>query len=265
METAISTINKFSWRRMMDYGIMYHDNIRVHLIIIITICILDYLCLLPFREFDTPGSFLSYSLLGLLIAFCVYSGGLMFSRRDDTLLTQVPATVGEKTTFQIIYSLLFIPAVVYSIWYVENLIGGMLLEGGNVETGIRESAILKVGFEITPSMIAATIFNTACQTTFIIMLVLLVVIKSKKHRMLLGILTPIIVLLLIGVIAGIYGFISAFCGLEKSELMANPDDFSQLIIKEITMIGYVIDTILLLVSGFLAYCIYRHNKTHQVA
>lgn len=250
---------------MMDYGMMFRDNIRVQLIIIIAICILDYLCLLPFREFVTPGSFLFYSLIGLLIAFCVYSGGLTFSRRDDTLLTQVPATVGEKTTFQIIYSLLFIPAVVYGVWYVENLIGGMLVEGGNLEVGIRESAIIKSGLEITPSMVTATIFNTVCQTAFIIMLVLLVVIKSKKHRMLMGILTPIAVLLVIGVIAGIYGFITALCGLEKSEFIANPNNFAQIIIKEITTIGYVIDTILILVSGFLSYCIYRHNKTHQVA
>lgn len=250
---------------MLDYGMIYKYNISVHLKIIITICILDYLCLLPLRDFETPVSFLAYSLVGLLVAFCVYTGGLMFARRDETLLTQTPATVGEKTAFQIIYSLLFIPTVVYSIWYAENTIGGLMIDGGNVENGIKEAAILKAGFEITPSMIAATLFNTACQSMFIILLVLVVVIKSKKHRILMGILTPIMVLLIIGVIAGIYGFISAICGLENANLPVNPNNLSQLIIKEITTIGYIVDLLLIIVSGCLVYYIYRHNKTHQVA
>lgn len=265
MESVNSTVNQFSWRRALDYGMLYKSNISTHLKIVIIICLLVYLCLLPIRDFYTPSSFIIYSMIGVLISMCVYTGGLMFARRNDSLLIQVPATVSEKSAFQIIYALLFIPVVIYGIWYAENLIGGMLIEGGNLEQGVRNAATLNLDLDITPSMVIATFFNTACQSAFIILLVLLVVLKSKKHRILLGILTPVAVLLIIGIIAGLYGFIASICGLEKHVFINNPDDLSMLVIKEITTVGYVIDSVLIIASVCLCWCIYKHNKTCQVA
>lgn len=221
--------------------------------------------MLPNRDFESSVSFVYYSLISILVTYCMYSGGLIFSRRDDSLMTQVPAKISEKTAFQLLYSLIIVPMIVMLLWYALNFIGGLFIENGDMECAIKKVIKIKYGFEITASMKIATFINSACQTATVILTMLLVVIKSKKYRLMKGLLTPVIILLFLGIVSGIYGFVAAITGYEQLPLNDNHELFVDRVVNEITTIAIFVDIILTIYCIFVCYCIYRHNKMHQVA
>lgn len=268
METQNQNINKFSWRRVLDFGLLYKSAIANQFIIFFVIITLAYLCLLPVRGFKTEANFAFYTMMSVLVAYCLYAGPLIFSRRDDSLLTQVPATIGEKTAFCLIYSIIVVPLFVEGVWYSFNIIGGIILDNGDIDKAIKSTVLSKYNFEFTPKIIAATIVNTVCQTAAIVLTVLFVVIKAKKYRFIKGLLTPLLVLLTLGIIGGIYGIVVAIAEFDNSGLsFAEPSQgkFLEHVLLEVSTITFAADFALVIYSVIIGYCIYLHNKKHQVA
>ncbi len=265
METENTNINKFSWQRVYHYGMLYKSNIQNQLLVVTIILVLAYLCLLPCREFESEGAFAYYSLIAVLVSYCTFSGALIFSRRDDSLMTQVPAKISEKTAFLLGYSLVVVPLFVIIVWYLFNFIGGLFIENGNIESAIKKMVRIKYDINITTQMTVATYINSICQTAAMILSVLFVVIKSIKNRFIKGLLTPLILLLVLGIIGGIYGVVAAISGMELGFDTDDPNGFANLIVGKVTTMGYIVDIIFVAYCVFIGYSIYRHNKTHQVA
>ena len=265
METENTNINKFSWQRVYHYGMLYKSNIQNQLLVVTIILVLAYLRLLPCRNFESEGSFAYYSIIAVVVSYCTFSGALIFSRRDDSLMTQVPAKISEKTAFLLGYSLVVVPMLVILVWCLFNFIGGLFIENGNIESAVKKMVRIRYDINITTQMTIATYINSICQTTAMILSVLFVVIKSNKNRFIKGLLTPLILYLILGIIGGIYGVVAT---ITEMDLGFNPDDpngFADLIVGKVTTMGYIVDIFFVAYCVFIGYAIYRHNKTHQVA
>lgn len=260
METTDGNINKFSWRRAYDFGMMYKGSIKSQLILFAIITVLVYLCLLSFDGEIFIGI---YSLLSIIIGYMIYLGSLAFVRRDDSLITQVPAKVNEKFAFYILYSLIFVPLFIEAIWLAINYCAGLFDPDLNLEKLVRSTIYGKYKEYIDNSTICLTVVNSVVQSMALILTVTYVVLRSNSHRMLKGIFTPMLILIFVGIISGIAGIIIGFLGIDKM----HPDngEFVAYLTSKLSLVTIVLVCLILVYSVFMLRCIYRRIKLGQVS
>ncbi|MCI8997492.1 MAG: hypothetical protein HFJ95_00670 [Muribaculaceae bacterium] len=267
METENPTINKFSWRRVYDFGMLYSSGMKSQALIFAIIIFLSYLCVLPIRDFHNEVNITFFSLMSVLVAYCIYSGPIILARRDDSLMVQVPAKTSEKTIFYFLYSLVIVPLYVEIIWLGINIVGGLFIENGNIDFSLKRIVMKESGVEFTLSLFITTFINTVFQIFAVTMTVLLIVIKAKKHRFIKGLLTPVFILLIIGILGGIFGVIAAIYNLNipAFEFFDGKSMFRHELVDTITSISLLLDVTLFIYCGALGYYIYNYNKKQQIA
>ncbi|WP_289870770.1 hypothetical protein [uncultured Duncaniella sp.] len=113
----ISTLSdKFSWRRMFAFGMMFKNSMRVYLLVSALTSLVCYL-LVQLTIYLGGNEVGIYTLLSFIVGLTLYLSPLTFARRDDTLLALIPAKPVEKWLVYILYSLIAVPVVVEGVWY----------------------------------------------------------------------------------------------------------------------------------------------------
>ncbi len=271
MEHNEKNINKFSWRRVYKFGMMYKPSIRAQLIIYAVIIVLVYLCMLLTRKMtsDLELNIGFYTLLSVVVAYLLYVGPLGFARRDDSLMTQVPAKVSEKFAFYMIYSLIVIPVFTEAIWFALNYGMGIFNSDANIECFARTFIAEEYGLDFSSSTIALTAINTIIQSAAIIITVAYVVLRSSSHRVLKGVLTPLGLLFALGIISGIGGVIVALLEISKGTFPAHDEaatnDFANGIISYMSTLSMAVDAILLCYIVLMWYITFSMLKKRQIA
>lgn len=260
METTDGNINKFSWRRAYDFGMMYKGSIKSQLILFAIITVLVYLCLLSFYDEIFIGI---YTLLSFIVGYMLYLGSLAFARRDDSLITQVPAKVSEKFVFYILYSLIFVPLFVEAIWLALNYGAGAFYPDFNIEKIVRSTVYEKYKEYIDDSTIYLTVVNSVVQSMALILTVTYVVLRSNSHRMLKGILTPLMIIIFVGIISGIAGIIIGFSVIDK--MHPENSEFVAYLLSKMSLVTIALVCLILVYSAFMLCCIYRRIKLGQVS
>lgn len=121
MNNSISTSDNFSLKRMLSFGWIFRNQIKLYLCISIAVALLGYVIVqlssrLGFHDLGI------YGLMNLIVSAFVYLGALTFTKRDDGIVTMIPVRPIEKWCFYILYSLVVVPCVVYGVWYGTQLI-----------------------------------------------------------------------------------------------------------------------------------------------
>lgn len=261
-------INKFSWRRAYEFGLMYKSAIRVQLIIYAVIVLLAYLFLIEARTLSSNFNMGLYTILSSVIAYLLYMGPLAFAKRDDSLIAQVPAKTSEKFVFYLIYSLIVIPLFTEAIWFGLNYGIGIFNDNANIECFARSFVSDKYGFNITSSIVILTVINTAIQTTSIALTVLYVILRSRFHRMLKGIITPLAIIFIIGMISGIAGVVMALSCLDTNMFIddkLNEIEFANQIVSNMASISIIIDAALICYIVLIGYLSYRVLQKRQIS
>lgn len=194
---------------------------------------------------------ISSSIMGLYI----YFSPLVFSRRDDTLMMQVPASPLEKWAFYTIYSVVCIPLVVNGLWYGINGLFLLAGKGWGLERMLEISNHYggSDSLEIFPSQ-TLLFFLGSIQAMVVIMFVLYLVIRLQRHRALYSILWYIGATVALGIIFGIVGIIWGVHAVmtEGASVEYIQDNVMSLVLKLVYVI-YVIYTICIFVLSYLTY------------
>lgn len=207
MDTISNLNDKFSWRRSMSVGYLYADSIKIHIAICIAVALIAGLLTMTVDSDDVFHSPL-YLTANTIMGIVVYLSPLAFSRRDDSLLGQLPASPLEKWIFYMLYCIIFIPVIMNGVWYGVN--GILCLFGKGLSIGeIYETArnmVARVSpslFPSSPVYILMSLVQSICYMSFILYFVL----RASKHRALKAILAFIIINLAISLFFGIVGIV----------------------------------------------------------
>ena len=188
--------NKFSWKRVWQFGMIYRRRILVQTV---SYVVLLALCALILAYVKNGWLFMPVSFLSLLLL--VFSP-VVFDSRDQSFARNVPALKSEKLTFYLLYSLVYIPIVVKLLDLIlvcavgKEYVTGLFLDAtqGEVMTGYR-------GMVYT----SALIYIVAA-----IMSVLTAVLTWRKNALLGAILYFLVAFVINGFVPLVFGFIAGY-------------------------------------------------------
>ncbi len=257
-------IDSFSWRRCAGIYRMYGRSIRKQLLLYAILTVAIYLLMVLLLKLRAGMSFMPlYALLSVMLAYLAYVSPMVFAGRDDSLMTQLPATPGEKTVFYVGYCCVFVALFIQIIWYILCHAGGYIFSVGNVDDAIMDRVYTDAtGFILSPGFKTLSVVTNYVQAMFMILLSLYVVMTRRSHVFIKCLLCPVVVLVVIGVISGIAGMIIGFR--EGFSSLAGGDvDIAagEQVAREIVdgMIPVVMALSVLTLSG-VVYIIYKLNS-----
>ncbi|MCM1356777.1 MAG: hypothetical protein NC212_10285 [Staphylococcus sp.] len=268
MDNNISTLSdKFSLKRVMAFGAMFGSSMKIYLILTFCISLCSYLCV-QFCMHHTRHVLPFYTLFSSLVGMSLYLSPLVFARRDDNLIAQIPAKVSEKFCCYVVFSLVIAPLVIEAGWYGTNIIFSLFGDKYDLTIYMYNLAEKAIDTSTFPSKNLFFVYSII-QSVATIMGVLYIVITSSTHRVIKGILALAGLIFLVGLIAAISGFVVAFREISNESLGASINETSlnetrtNLLIA-LSPVFYCLYGFLIAFDIFVMYLLYRHIGRQQV-
>lgn len=279
LNTALSP-DSFSLRRAWLFGMTFRRQIMMQfLVAVLIVAGLGILNLLSASLSDTAFK-ATYYLLTIATGFIIYCSPIVFATKDDTSAYLVPASISEKVTFYVIYSVVAFPL---TIWLLDGLymfIGSLIIDSISFRQYIVEKLVgrmpdgmsAKSLMEMVPYMWVYIV--NVIMVADIVLLTLAVVLFSRTHRVLKVILTPLAACFVVGIVSGIVGFVMAFSrGFAAASGADSPGSMHSFSESEITgrifndmfMLFPLLSIFELLVAVGLVAFIYRRMKRVRIA
>lgn len=259
--------NKFSWQRVWEFGMIYKSSIKVQLLLYAVITILSYIAIIPFSDVTSTHFIPIYSLLSIVVAYELYVSPVVFGRIDESLLVQLPVKTSEKMTFYLLYILVLLPCYVEALWYGSNFIGNHLFGIADVMTASNTFVKELYEVEVSSSVFICGMVNSIMQTAAIVMTTLFVVLKAHGQRVLKGLLTPLVIIISIGVVSGIGGFIVAITSTVTA--LSNSEDVGEHVVQSLVnrmpVMTMCIATLMLIYCVIIGICTYRLVRNRQIS
>lgn len=208
----MNNTNSFSWRRCFGLYRMYGRSIRRQLLLYLGLTVVVYVLVALLLNVSVGLNFMPlYAVLSMVLAFMVYVSPMVFAGRDDTMMTQLPVTPGERTVFYVGYSCVFVMLYIQVIWFVLCHLGAAVFDVGNVDEVVMSRVYETNGnLTLTPGYKAISYVSNVVQSSFLVLLSLYIVMTKRSHVFLKCLLCPVVVLMGIGVISGIAGVVIGF-------------------------------------------------------
>lgn len=193
----ISTIDRFSWRRVRDFGGLYKYSLRRQMIAYGALSLFAALMgLIPFGPTTQVGLF---SMFSSALGIAYYVSPVVLSKWGDTriVMNMTPALPIEKFIFFMIYFLIVLPVIVFLPSLISQLI---YLQIPSIQTKPMLELIhlsLNVDFNTDSKLVQSAALMLSCFYTILV---------SKDNRTLKGIITVFGILIGIGLLGFILGF-----------------------------------------------------------
>ncbi|ROS90244.1 hypothetical protein [Duncaniella muris] len=256
----ISTLSdKFSWRRMFAFGMIFKNSMRVYLVVSALTSLVCYL-LVQLTIYLGGNEIGIYTLLSFIVGLTLYLSPLTFARRDDTLLALIPAKPVEKWLVYILYSLIAVPLVVEGVWYSLEFIFWILNSGYTIQDIMWARVKLDSDMMDLPER-SLIIALSLVQSYAIIATVLYVVLKAVRNRVVKGLLGLLGILFATSILAAIIGGTVAYFNISADPKMI---DNPAVLIKNMISVFGIIYVLLAVYSIILTVMIYRHVKAGEI-
>lgn len=210
METISTLPDKFSWRRTLSIGLLFKSSMRLYAIISALIS-LAALLLVRYVMYIGGNEMGFYTLMSMIVGAALYLSPLAFSRRDDTLMTMLPAKPVEKFVFYLLYILIAIPFIIEVIWY-----GGDCLYAACTSTETTSRLLmsqLDMNRLVDLPHKSMFVVVSIIQSMAIILTVFYVVLRAARHRVVKALLALVGILFASGLLSAIAGAVVAFARL----------------------------------------------------
>lgn len=248
----------FSLRRVIAFAQYYLPRLRTQMWIYGCVSLLSFiLCILPAHEEVQKALMVG---VWTVIPMLYYCGPLVFSKGSDSRIIerQMPVSAAEQLTFFYAYTLIVIPILVYLLPLAA---GKIYLSCPTLQTpDVLELYKMKFnnwGILNLINFLGAIFISIAC---------LYGVMASKQNRMLYGFVGVIVANIIVGVLGGIIGIVTAFQkGLEDGMSGAeyNPDQFEKAFVNDmmqtfskaepISICAVITIAVLIIITGVLTY------------
>lgn len=256
-----SLSDKFSWRRMFEFGMMFKNSMRVYMLVSALTSLVCYL-LVQLAIYLGGNGLGVYTLLSFIVGVALYLSPLTFARRDDTLLALIPAKPVEKWLVYILYSLVVVPLIIEGTWYGLEFIFKIFDLGPTIQDMMWarvkiESGTGMIDLKHRSLIIAVSII----QCYAIIITVLYVVIKAVRNRVVKGLLSLLGILFASSLLAGIVGGVIAYFNISINPNII--DDPTTLMINIFSVFRYIYG-VLAIYPIIITIMIYRHIKAGEI-
>lgn len=265
MDTISTLSDKFSWHRAAAIGRFYKKQLIWYTIGAGAISLLCYL-LVQLTSQIGGNTMMVYTMTSFLVGGALYLSPLIFVKRDDTLMTLLPAKASEKFVFYMVVCLLIVPIVIQGVWYGTNFIFSCI----DPDMNLIELMLSKVANEymdvetLGTNMKVMSVISGISQTFAIIVTVLFSVVYFKNHRALYGILLSIAVVLFVGFASGIAGAVIVLSNTEMITKL-DPDELASWMMPQMMPFIWVMYGVLTVYGLFMARLIYRRLSRQQIA
>lgn len=254
-----SLSDKFSWRRMFEFGMMFKNSMRVYILVSALSSLVCYL-LVQLAIYLGGNGLGVYTVLSFIVGVALYLSPLTFARRDDTLLALIPAKPVEKWLVYILYSLVVVPLIIEGIWYGLEFIFKIFDLGPTIQEMMWARIKIESGM-IDLKYRSLIIAVSIIQSYAIIITVLYVVIKAVRNRVVKGLLSLLGILFASSLLAGIVGGVIAYFNISINPNII--DDPTTLIINMFSVFRYIYG-VLTIYSIIITIMIYRHIKAGEI-
>lgn len=254
-----SLSDKFSWRRMFEFGMMFKNSMRVYMLVSALSSLVCYL-LVQLAIYLGGNGLGVYTLLSFIVGVALYLSPLTFARRDDTLLALIPAKPVEKWLVYILYSLVVVPLIIEGIWYGLEFIFKIFDFGQTIQDMMWARVKIESGM-IDLKHRSLIIAVSIIQSYAIIITILYVVIKAVRNRVVKGLLSLLGILFASSLIAGIAGGVIAYFNISINPNII--DDPTTLMINIFSVFRYIYG-VLAIYSIIITIMIYRHIKSGEI-
>lgn len=211
-----SAVDKFSWRRVWEFGVLYKYSLVRQMIAYGAFSIFAAIIgLMPFGPTAQVGLF---SLFASALGIAYYISPVALSKWGDTrmVMNLTPALPMEKFVFFMIYFLIVLPVIVFLPNYLSQL---TYLHIPSVQTEPMLELVhlsLDYNYNTISKLVQSAALMLACFYT---------VLVCKENRTLKGILTVFGILICVGMTGFILGFSRALMAdFEINNLPANPHE-----------------------------------------
>ncbi|MBD5353373.1 MAG: hypothetical protein HDR85_00440 [Bacteroides sp.] len=250
MKTTENQTDKFSWRRMAEIGLLYKSAMGIYLLIAALTSLGCYLLIRLCMALG--GNFMPvYTGLSLIVGIVFYLSPLTFARRDDTLMSLLPAKPVEKWGFYIIFSILVSTCVIQGIWYGVDYLYSLITS----ETPLCKYVMNRYDVKAALFNIDNTVLlflASMVQSCGMILSVLYAVLRCNRHRVVKGLLAMFGCMFLAGFISGMTGFAVAMTEIATNGALSNyPEQIVDRMIpafKVIYLVFVVYDILMLWLS-----------------
>lgn len=236
---------------MMNFGMMFKNSIRIYLLLSILITPTCYLLsqILIYLGGNELGI---YYCLSSIVALLIYFSPLVFARRDETLIAQLPVKAVEKWGFYMLFCLIIVPAIVEAIWF--GLDFAFKFCGIGVDLTKQMFDAVKINSDIfNPIAKTILVIVSAIQTAMMIVIVLYAVISANRHRVIKGLMTLVGTLVGIGIFSGILGAFVAVAKLNENPSLAQHPENLVNSMSSILMVIYPTLFVVFIISSYLCY------------
>ncbi len=128
--TSATACDRFSWRRVWQFGMLYRPAIRVQILIYAALIPAIYLGLV----------FLPDTLRGgcsILLGTAILISPIVFAYRDNTIIRLAPVKASERMTFYLMWPILIVPVGIELYMWLLSAIGSLISPDGNIYSFIR--------------------------------------------------------------------------------------------------------------------------------
>lgn len=207
---------------MAEVGLLYKSSVYAYLLIAVCASLGCYL-LVRFCM-AIAGNFMAiYSTMSIIVAIVFYLSPLTFARRDDTLMTLLPAKPVEKWAFYIIFCLVISTCVIQGIWYGADWLYALVTSTPLLSDCLMDRYEMKeVLFGLNNKSLI--IGMSSIQSFAMILSVLYAILRCQRHRVMKGLLAMFGCMFTVGLISGITGFVVAYTEiLDNQSIVRHPE------------------------------------------
>lgn len=205
-----NSFDSFSWKRSAGMYHMYGRSIKRQLLLYGCLILAIYLLVVAIASYNAD-YIASYSAFIFIMGFMIYVSPVVFSGRDDSLMSQIPVSPKEKMVFYFGYSLIVVPVFIQGLWWLLCNAGGLVFSVGNVDKIVADTKVY-YNMSFDNGVFVLMYVLNIIQTAFLIIISLLVVFTTHKHRLLTCLLSSVGALVGFGIISMIAGIIAGLNG-----------------------------------------------------
>lgn len=198
----IAASDAFSWKRVLMVGRFYGPALKKQLLIYAAATLIFFI--LSLMPFPAPVQIGVFSMIWTALGFMTELSPIVLAKSGDSRVIErlLPASAAEKYVFYLIYFLVIIPIVVYTLPKLALYLYALI-------PAIQHKEMLLV-IDIQQKNPLLNVIMNSFSTLAGTVTCLLVVLSVKHNRTLMGILSVFAVMIGAGIIGAIYGMTQVF-------------------------------------------------------
>ena len=257
--------NKFSLTRMAMLWRYYSPGMNRPLLLTAAVTLLAYLVAL--MATFLPSGFGLYTAATFVLMLAYYCGPLHFARFNDrTFSAQLPATAAERTCMLFSYTMIEVPAVMATVWFMSIGVASFFAPNAPVMNffmdRMADDAATQAGIDM-PFLNSSMLGLQRVQDIIPMLVCMLCVVSSRRTPVTNGIIGIVVALVGMSVLGGIGGIVLALTSGVSAAMSGEEFNQALFLASFTSMLIYLVYLIAVVALVTLVYSVIRIYRTFR--